>query len=75
MFCVLFLIHFILGLSSNSLIKNGYLAFGYIYMTISIVLVFNSFAKSFYLIYDHCRKVKIGGTKKAILPIQSQRIV
>lgn len=56
MISLLFLIKLILSQISGIISTNGYLSFGYIYMSIAIVVILNGFARSGYLILDYIRK-------------------
>jgi hypothetical protein len=53
MLSVLLLIQLILSEISGVISTSGYLAFGYVYMSIAIVLMINGFIRCTYLIFDY----------------------
>lgn len=76
MFSTLSLIIFVLSFISNSAQTNAYLAFGYVYMTLAIVIVINNFVRVAYLVFDHFKKIKNGSEKDFVAPpLRSERIV
>ncbi len=58
MLSVLLLLQLIMSEISSIISTSGYLAFGYVYMSISIVIILNGFCRSGYLIFDYLNKVK-----------------
>ena len=80
LFCSLFATHLLLNVISKAISTNGYLAFGYIYMAVSLVLILNSFAKSSYLAYDHFKKIKKCNQTTVkpqhhVLPLQTGKMI
>ena len=71
MHSVLLLIQLILSEISGVISTNGYLAFGYVYMSIAIAGILHGFIRSAYLIFDYVQKVQ----KDKSFVIQSERIV
>jgi hypothetical protein len=69
---VLLLIQLVLSKISGIISTSGYLAFGYVYMSICIAVMLNGFARSGYLIFDYLSAKK---TDKGDGLIGSERIV
>ncbi len=68
---LLLTIQLILSEISSVISTEGYLAFGYVYMSLVIVLTLNSLVRGGYLIIDYVQKVK----KEKINAIESERVV
>lgn len=52
---LLFVIKLVLSQISGVISTNGYLSFGYIHMSIAIVIILNGFVRLGYLITDHIK--------------------
>lgn len=55
-FTVMLMILLIVSLIAGVISTDGYLAFGYVFMSLAIVVIINGFIRSGYLIVDYVHK-------------------